>query len=142
MAKQIYVNLPVKDLAKSTAFYEALGFTKNLTFSNEKASAMMWTDDIFVMLLTRDFYQTFLKGKIIADTQAANGVLLALTLDTKEAVQAFADAAKQNGGDYYKIESGVPEDMMFGYEVLDLDGNQWEPLWMNSDFNPQDNSQA
>ncbi len=94
------------------------------------------------MLLTRDFYQTFLKGKIIADTQAANGVLLALTLDTKEAVQAFADAAKQNGGDYYKIESGVPEDMMFGYEVLDLDGNQWEPLWMNSDFNPQDNSQA
>lgn len=142
MAKQIYVNLPVKDLAKSTAFYEALGFKKNSTFSNEKASAMMWTDDIFVMLLTRDFYQTFLKGKTIADTQATNGVLLALTLDTKEAVQSFADVAKQNGGDYYKIESGVPEDMMFGYEVLDLDGNQWEPLWMNPDFNPQESSQA
>jgi predicted lactoylglutathione lyase len=137
MSKQIYINLPVSDLAKSTEFYTALGFTKNSDFSNDDASAMQWSDDIFVMLLKPDFYKKFLKGKNIGDTASTSAVLLALTLDSKEEVQKFADTAKQNGGDYYKIDMGVPEDMMFGYEVQDPDGNQWEPVWMNPDFNPK-----
>lgn len=138
MSKQVYINLPVSDLAKSTAFYEALGFTKNLTFSNDKASCMMWTDDIVVMLLTREFYKTFLQGKEVANTASTSGVLLALTLDSKEDVQKFADTAKQNGGDYFQANNdGVPEDMMFGYEVQDPDGNTWEPIWMNPEFSPQ-----
>jgi predicted lactoylglutathione lyase len=137
MSKQIYINLPVSDLAKSTEFYTALGFTKNSDFSNDDASAMQWSDDIFVMLLKPDFYKKFLKGKNIGDTASTSAVLLALTLDSKEEVQKFADTAKQNGGDYYKIDMGVPEDMMFGYEVQDPDGNQWEPLWMSPDFNPK-----
>jgi predicted lactoylglutathione lyase len=137
MSKQIYINLPVSDLAKSTEFYTALGFTKNSDFSNDDASAMQWSDDIFVMLLKPDFYKKFLKGKNIGDTASTSAVLLALTLDSKEEVQKFADTAKQNGGDYYNIDMGVPEDMMFGYEVQDPDGNQWEPVWMNPDFNPK-----
>lgn len=137
MAKQIYVNLPVIDLAKSTAFYEALGFTKNPMFSDENASAMQWSDDIVFMILKRDFYQTFLKGKTVAHTLTTSGALIALSLDSKEEVQAFADAAKANGGDYFKAGPEVPEEMMFGYEVLDPDGNQLEPVWMNPDFNPQ-----
>jgi predicted lactoylglutathione lyase len=53
-------------------------------------------------------------------------------------VQKFADTAKQHGGSYFQTNnSGVPEDMMFGYEVQDPDGNTWEPLWMNADFSPQ-----
>ncbi len=64
-------------------------------------------------------------------------MLLALSFDTKEEVQQFAETAKANGGDFFKGEYGAPEDMMFGYEVLDLDGNQWEPVWMSPDFNPQ-----
>lgn len=142
MSKQVYINLPVTDLSKSTAFYEALGFTKNLMFSDDNASAMMWSDDIVIMILKREFYQVFLKGKTVADTNATSGVLIALSLDSKEAVQKFADTAKANGGDYFKADSyGVPEvpdDMMFGYEVLDPDGNQLEPVWMNPDFNPSD----
>lgn len=137
MAKQIFVNLPVNDLAKSTAFYEALGFSKDPNFSDDNASAMKWSDDIVFMILKRDFYQTFLKGKTVAHTLTASGALLALTLDSKEAVQAFADTAKANGGDYYQVDTGVPADMMFGYEVLDPDGNQLEPVWMNPNFNPQ-----
>ncbi len=137
MAKQIYVNLPVSDLAKSTAFYEALGFVKQPNFSDENASGMKWSDEIFVMLLTHDFYKKFLKNRTIADTAQSSGVLLALSLESKEAVQEFADNAKQNGGDYYQVDMGVPEDMMFGYEVRDPDGNQWEPVWMSPDFNPQ-----
>ena len=137
MSKQVFINLPVSDLAKSTAFYEALGFTKNPAFSDENASAMMWSDDIVVMILTHDFYKKFIQNRSIADTKAQSGVLLALTLDSKEAVQKFADIAKANGGDYYRVDMGMPEDMMFGYEVLDPDGNQWEPVWMNPKFDPQ-----
>ncbi len=137
MAKQIFVNLAVRDLAKSTAFYEALGFTKNPMFSDDNASSMMWSDEIVVMLLTHDFYKTFLRGKEIADASKSSGVLLALSLDSKEAVQQFADTAKQNGGDYFQVDNGVPAEMMFGYEVQDPDGHTWEPVWMNAEFDPQ-----
>lgn len=138
MSKQVYINLPVSDLAKSTAFYEALGFTKNPVFSDENASAMMWSDDIVVMILKRDFYKKFIADKQIADTQSTNSVLLALNMESKEAVTQFAETAKANGGDYYRIDMGMPEDMMFGYEVLDPDGNHWEPMWMNADFAPHE----
>lgn len=134
MSKQIFVNLPVSDLARSTAFYEALGFTKNPDFSDDNASAMVWTDEIYVMLLKHDFYKNFLRGKEIADTAKTSGVLLALSLDSKEAVQQFADTAKQNGGDYYQVNMGAPENMMFGLEVQDPDGHSWEPVWMSADF--------
>ena len=140
MAKQVYINLPVKDLAKSTAFYEALGFNKNLSFSDENASAMEWSEEIVVMLLKHEFYSKFLKGKDVIDASKTSGVLLALSFDSKEEVQKFADTAKQNGGDFFKGDYGAPEDMMFGYEVLDPDGHQWEPVWMNSDFDPQANA--
>lgn len=137
MSKQIYINLPVKDLAEATAFYEALGFVKQPDFSDEKASGMKWSDDIFVMLLTHDFYSKFIKDKTIADASSTSGVLIALSLDSKEAVQQFADTAKQNGGDCYQVDMGVPADMMFGYEVQDPDGNHWEPVWMSPSFNPK-----
>lgn len=138
MVKQIFVNLPVSDLEKSTKFYEALGFTKNPAFSNENASCMRWSDEILVMLLAHDFYKTFLKNKTISDTSQTSGVMLALSLESKEAVQRFADTAKQNGGDYYQADNGAPADMMFGYEVQDPDGHGWEPLWMSPDFSPHE----
>lgn len=137
MAKQVYINLPVKDLDKATKFYEALGFKKNDTFSDEKGSGMEWSDEIVVMLITHEFYKTFLRNKEVADPSKTSGVLLALSFDTKEEVQQFADTAKANGGDYFQADYGAPAEMMFGYEVLDLDGNQWEPVWMNPDFNPK-----
>lgn len=137
MSKQVFINLPVNDVAKSTAFYEALGFTKNHNFSDESASSMMWTGDIVFMLLNKDFYKKFIGDKEIANTQSQNGVLIALSLESKDLVQKFADTAKENGGSYYKVEMGVPEEMMFGYEVIDLDGNHLEPVWMNPEFNPQ-----
>ena len=97
MSKQVYINLPVSDLAKSTAFYEALGFTKNSDFSDESASSLMWSDDIVIMLLVKDFYSKFIGEKEISDTTSTSGVLIALTLESKEAVQEFADTAKATG---------------------------------------------
>mgnify|MGYP003609773266 CR=1 FL=1 len=134
MSKQIYVNLPVSDLKKSTGFYEALGFTKNAMFSDSNASSMMWSNNIVVMLLKHDFYKKFIGEKEVADTARTSGVLLALSLDSKEDVQKFADVAKENGGDYYCVDMGIDSDMMFSYEVEDPDGHTWEPMWMNADF--------
>jgi predicted lactoylglutathione lyase len=137
MPKQIFVNLPVTDLDRATAFYEALGFVQQPNFSNEKAAGMKWSDDIFVMLVTHDFYRLFIQDREVADPGKTSGVLLAVSCDSKEDVQKFADTAKQNGGNAYRVDMGMPEDSMFGYEVQDPDGNQWEPVWMSPDFNPQ-----
>lgn len=137
MSKQVFINFPVSDLAKSTAFYEALGFTKNPDFSDENASAVMWSDDIVFMLLTHDFYQKFLKDKTIADTKTTSAALVALSVDSREAVQQFADTAMANGGDYHMAGPNEGLDFMFGLEVQDPDGNVLEPVWMDPNFDPQ-----
>lgn len=96
MPRTIYVDLPVTDVARSTAFYEALGFTKNAAFSNEQASAMVWSDAISVMLLDHTFYATF-TDKPIADTRATSAVLNCLSFEDRAAVDAFHAAAKKSG---------------------------------------------
>lgn len=136
MAKQVFINFPVSDLERSTKFYEALGFTKNPIFSDGNASAMTWSDDIVFMLLTRDFYQKFLNGKTIAHTLTSSAALIALTVDSREAVQQFGDTAKANGGDYFVAEPNKDLDFMFGLEVSDPDGNTLEPVWMDPNFDP------
>jgi hypothetical protein len=137
MNKQVFINIPVSDLEKSKAFYTALGFTNNPMFTDEQGAAMVWSEDIIFMLLTRDFYKKFVPGKEVIDQSKTSGVLIALNLESKEAVQEFADTAKANGGDYFVAEPNKDLDFMFGLEVTDLDGNQLEPVWMNPDFNPQ-----
>lgn len=132
MASQMYVNLPVEDLRESTAFYEALGFTKNPKYSDDTSSCLVWSDAISVILLEHDFYQQFIPGKRIGDTHVGNCVLLSLQLDSREDVQAFADAAVKHGGRVYTVDiAGQPEGM-FGYEVEDLSGHIWEPVWMEA----------
>lgn len=106
-------------------------------FSDEKASGMSWSDEIFVMLLTHDFYKKFIGDRNIADAHTTSSVLLALSLESRDAVQTFADTAKTNGGNYYRVDMGIPEDVMFGYEVEDPDGHIWEPMWMNPEQMPQ-----
>ena len=137
MSKQVFINFPVNDLAKSVAFYEALGFTKNEMFSDERGAAQQWSDDIVFMLLTREFYGQFLRGKTVANTQDTSGALVALSMDSREAVQGFADTAKQNGGDWFMAAPNEGMDGMFGLEVQDLDGNTLEPMWMDMSFDPQ-----
>lgn len=131
MARQVFINLPVQDVERSKAFYEALGFTYNPMFSDKHTAGLSWSDEIAIMLLERDHFQSFIQGKTVADTATQVAALNALTFDTREEVQAFADTAKANGGDYYRISTDIPEDQMFGYEVTDPDGNHWEPVWMN-----------
>lgn len=130
--KQVYINIPVSDLVKSTAFYEDLGFTKNTMFSNDQTgNALQWSEDIVFMLLTREFFKTFIGDKEVADTKTTAALTVALNLDSKEAVDIFAETAKANGGDHYRVVMPGTEDFMYGYEVLDLDGNILEPLFMD-----------
>lgn len=129
MTKMIFVNLPVTDVAKATAFYEAIGLTKNAQFSNEQASMMVWSDTIAFMLLARPFYSTF-TSKQIADAHAVSETLLCLSCDSREAVDAIVAKATAAGG---KADPGPKQDMgfMYGRSFEDLDGHTFEPMWMD-----------
>ena len=128
MTKMIFVNLPVADVAAATAFYEAIGFEKNPKFSNEQASSMMWSDTIGFMLLAHPFYATFTDKRII-DARTTSGMLLALALDSRAAVDAITDAALAAGA----RELHGPEDHGFMYSRAfeDLDGHGFGPFWMD-----------
>lgn len=126
----VFVNFPVKDVKKSTEFYTKLGFEQNQEFSTEQASSMVWDDHFWIMLLNHEFYQTFINERKIADAHTTSGALIAFSLPSAEAVKKFAETAKENGGTYYHVDMGIPEDQMFGLEVQDLDGNMLEPSWM------------
>lgn len=129
MAKMIFVNLPVADVAKATAFYEALGFEKNPTFSNAQASAMEWSDTISVMLLDTAFYATFTTKRII-DAKTETGALLCISRESRADVDAITEAALAAGG----RETREPQDMgfMYGRAFEDLDGHTWEPMFMDT----------
>ena len=126
----VFVNFPVTDLARSTAFYEKLGFKKNAEYSNDAASAMVWDEHFWIMLLTHDFYSKFIGSKAIADTKKTSGALIAFSMPSAEAIKAFGRIAEENGGNVYRVDMGIPEDKMFGLEVQDPDGNTLEPNWM------------
>ena len=130
MARMIFVNLPVKDVARSTAFYEAIGFTKDARFSNEHASAMVWSETITVMILARDFYQGFIPHKTIADATATSEVLLCLSFDSRAAVDAITASAAAAGG---RADVREPQDMGFMYSRAfeDPDGHLYEPMFMD-----------
>lgn len=128
MPKMIFVNLPVTDVARSTAFYESIGMVKNEKFSNEQASSLMWSDTIGFMLLGHAFYSTF-TDKTIIDAHTSSGMLLALALDSQAEVDAITEAALAAGG----TELHGPEDLGFMYSraFADPDGHGFGPFWMD-----------
>ena len=130
MSKMIFINLPVADVAASTAFYEAIGFTKNETFSGDHASSMIWSDTIHVMLIGHPFYST-LTNKTIIDARTTSGVLLVPSFDSREAVDAFNAAAIAAGG--RELHGAEDAGFMYSRAFEDLDGHGWGPMWMDVD---------
>lgn len=126
MPKTIYVNLPVKDLAAATRFYEAIGCEKNERFSDHQASSMVWSDTITFHLLSQDYFSTF-TPKRIADAHATSEVLLALARDSREQVDAIVAAAATAGG---KADIREPQDMGWLYTRAfeDPDGHVFEAI--------------
>jgi predicted lactoylglutathione lyase len=135
MAKMIFINLPVRDLPRSVAFYEAVGFTNNPMFTNEMAAAMAWSDEIVVMLLTHDFWKTF-TSKTIPDAREAAQVLLCLSQDNQDAVEAIVGKAIAAGG---KADPTPKQDMgfMYGRSFEDPDGHVWENVFMDMSAVPE-----
>lgn len=129
MPKMIFINLPVRDLAASTRFYEAIGCKKNPQFSDEKTSSMVWSEEITFHLLTHEYYATFTK-KPIADAHATSAALFALSRESREEVDSIVEAAAKAGG---KADVRERQDMGFMYlrTFEDPDGNLFEPAWMD-----------
>ena len=126
--KMIFVNLPVTDLPKAKAFYEAVGFTNNPMFTDDTAAAMVWSEAIHVMLLTHDKYKQF-TAKPIADTKKTSAALLCLSESSRAAVDGVAEKALKAGGK----TAGPEQDygFMYGRNFEDLDGHTWEVMWMD-----------
>lgn len=130
MPKMIFVNLPVKDIAASTRFYEAIGCTRNPQFSNEATSCMVWAEgSIHFMLMTHEIYAGFIT-RPIADAHATSSMLIALSQDSREAVDAIVETAIAHGG---KGDIRPVQDygFMYGRTFEDPDGNVFEPGWMD-----------
>jgi predicted lactoylglutathione lyase len=128
MAQMIFVNLPVADLPKAKAFYEAIGAVNEPKFTNDQAACMVFSDTIFVMLLTHPFFKGF-TSKRIADAHETCEVLLCISRDSRDAVDEIAGKAVAAGG----RETRPVQDMgmMYSRAFEDPDGHVWEPLWMD-----------
>lgn len=128
MTKQIFVNLPVKDLSRTVEFFKRLGFTFNPQFTDENATCMIINDNIFVMLLVEKFFKTFTK-KEICDTAKDTEVILALSTESREKVDEMMQNVFEAGGK----ESREPQDhgWMYGRSFQDINGHLWEIIYMD-----------
>ena len=129
MPKMIFVNLPVADLKRATAFYESVGATKNPQFSDDTASCMVFSETIYAMLLTHDKYRQFTAKKIV-DAKTSSEVIIALSADSREDVDALVAKAKASG---VTIDPTPTQDygFMYGRSFEDPDGHIWEVIWMD-----------
>ncbi|WP_199091318.1 VOC family protein [Bosea sp. ASV33] len=128
MTKMIFVNLPVTDLPRAKSFYEALGFTNNPHFSDETSAAMVWSEAIHVMLLTHAKWRSFTNRPIPPATSSE--VMLAISCDSREAVDRMNDTAAKHGG---TADINAKQDLGFLYNrsLTDPDGHVWEAMWMD-----------
>lgn len=127
MARQIYINLPVKNLARTQAFFTALGFSFNPQYTNENAACMVVSEDIYVMLLVESFFQTFI-NKTISDATKSTEVLVCLSCESRAEVDDLVSKAKAAGGAVPR----EPQDhgFMYAHGFEDLDGHILELVFM------------
>lgn len=128
VATKIFVNLPVKDLQKSVAFYTRLGYKFNPQFTDETATCMIVSEDIFVMLLTHPKFKTFIPNAI-CDAQKSTEVLLAVSVESRGKVDEMISNAMAAGGKTFR----KPEDhgFMYYHAYQDPDGHIWEVTWLD-----------
>ena len=131
--KQIFVNLPVKDLNRSVEFFTKVGFTFDPKFTDHNATCMKIGENIFAMLLVEKFFSTFI-NKSIADTTKTTEVIQAFSMDSKQEVDDIVAKAIEAGGRQYK----EPQDFgwMYSLNFEDLDGHHWEFFYMDESAMP------
>ena len=126
--QHVFVNLPVTDLPRSRAFYAALGFSFDERFSDDTAACVVVSEHIFLQLLTREKFATF-SPRPLGDPSRETAVLVALSRESREAVDAFMEAGLAAGG----RDNGRTQDfgVLYGRSISDPDGNVLEPMWMD-----------
>ena len=129
MSKLIFVNLPVADLERSTAFYQAVGASKNEQFCDGTASCMVFSDTIHAMLLTHEKFRQFTPKKI-ADARQTSEVLICVSAESRDAVDEMVAKAGAAGG---SVDPCPKQDygFMYGRSFEDPDGHIWEVMWMD-----------
>jgi len=127
-SRLIFVNLPVRDLSASIAYFRALGFGFDERFTDDSCACMVVSDQAYVMLLVESRFADF-TTKPVVDARAGTEAILCVSAENREAVDAFADAALKAGGS----RAGQPMDhgFMYGRSFHDLDGHLWEVMWMS-----------
>ena len=128
-SRMIFVNLPVRDLKKSMAFFSKLGFEFNPKFTDEKAACMVVSPDAFVMLLSEPFFKTFTKHDI-CDTSRQTEGLFALSCSSRAEVDEMVRKAVESGG--REAMDPMDQGFMYGRSFYDSDGHHWEVFWMDA----------
>lgn len=134
--RQMFVNLPVKELSKTIHFFKQLGFEFNPQFTDENATCMVIGKHNFAMLLTEKFFKGFTPHHEIADAQLSKEVLVAVSLESPEAVDAMMKQAIAAGGKEYRPRQDMG--WMYGRAFQDIDGHVWEPFYMDMSAMPND----
>lgn len=131
---RVFVNLPVKDLSRSLAFFGALGFGTDPRFSDERAACVVLGEGKYAMLATEEFFAGFAPDRTIADTARCAEVIVSLSVESREEVDALAEKAASAGGAAYRepMEFG----WIYGRAFLDPDGHIWEVLHMDGSRAP------
>lgn len=135
MAKQLFLNLPVKDLNRSVEFFTALGFSFNPDFTDENATCMIVNDGAYVMLLVEGYFKTFI-SKGIADTSGTAEAIVAFSVDSREAVDDTIRKALTSGGT--PAQEAQDYGFMYNHSFQDPDGHLWEVMWMDPAGPPAD----
>jgi uncharacterized protein len=133
MHQQIFVNLPVKDLERSKAFFAALGYTFNPQFTNEQAASMVLGENLFAMLLVEPFFKSF-THKPVHDATKATEVLVCLSCSSRQEVDELVAKAVAAGGKAPNPKQD--HGFMYGHGFEDLDGHGWELVWMDPNAAP------
>lgn len=128
MSTKIFVNLPVKNLNASVAFFTKLGYTFNPQFTNENATCMIVSGDIYVMLLVEPFFKSFIT-KDICDTRKSTEVLICLSAESREEVDSIISKAVEAGGTTPR--EAQDQGFMYSHAYEDPDGHTWEIMWMD-----------
>lgn len=136
MSRMVFINLPVRDLKASMAFFSRLGFEFDLRFTDENAACMILSDKGHVMLLAEPFFKTFTPREL-CDTATHGEVLVAITAESRAEVDSLVDRALENGARH--AAESVDHGFMYFRTFYDLDGHHWEVIWMDPSAAPPQN---
>ena len=136
MATMTFINLPVKDLSKTTDFFSALGFEFDPQFTDENGTRMIISEDTSAMLIAEPFFQSFIEPHAIADSSKSNEVIVGLSAESKGQVDDLTDKALAAGAE--SLGDADDQGFMYMRGFRDLDGHQWSFIWMDMSAIPED----